>query len=454
MPTILEPLSVPQLSFLAILLVAFGLLDTEWLRNDIVAAAIFVFSAGLNHTGLAETIGGWIGHRAGDSYTRAVAVIMPSVALLSAFIHHLTTTALMLPVTLNLARERGIPPSKLLMPLSFAACLGTSITIIGAPDFLIASHVLQQAGRPGLGIFAIAPIGLSLSLVGTAFMLLVGHFLLQARTGVEDPTQRFRLTEYFAEVRILPNSPFLDKTTAEVEYTEGDQVRVVGWLRHGRHLRPPFGERRLRESDVLLVRMTPEEIVAIRQTPGVELHPVSQYGPTTVNGDEEDVADLLVQSVAAPQSDLISRTINEVDFRQRYGALVVSLWRREGWLQQELAQTRLSAGDVLVLQGDAEALARVEGDPAFLMLVPFHGESRRHRKASLAGGIMLASVWWRRSTSYRSRWRGWPAPWRWSSPGVSVPARHTRRSTPAPLCSLPAQSPWARPCSRAARRTY
>jgi di/tricarboxylate transporter len=182
MPTFLEPLSVPQLSFLAILLVAFGLLVTEWLRNDIVAvliilalatarvlkpsealagfsseaaivaAAIFVLSAGLHHTGLAETIGGWIGRRAGDSYTRAVAVIMPSVALLSAFTHHLTTTALMLPVTLNVARERGIPPSKLLMPLSFAASLGTTITIIGAPAFLIASHVLQQAGCPGLGI--------------------------------------------------------------------------------------------------------------------------------------------------------------------------------------------------------------------------------------------------------------------------------------------------------------
>jgi di/tricarboxylate transporter len=422
MLTFLELLSVPQLSFLAILLVAFGLLVTEWLRHDIVAvliilalatarvlkpsealagfsseaaivaAAIFVLSAGLHHTGLAETIGGWIGHRAGDSYTRAVAVIMPSVALLSAFTHHLTTTALMLPVTLNLARERGIPPSKLQMPLSFAASLGTTITIIGAPAFLIASHVLQQAGRPGLGIFSIAPIGLSLSLAGTAFMLLAGRFLLPARTGVEDPTQRFRLTEYFTEVTILPNSPFLDKTAAEVEHAEGDQVTVVGWLRHGRHLRPPFGERRLREGDVLLVRMTPEEILAIRQTPGVELHPVSQYGSTTVNGDEEDVADLLVQAVVAPQSDLISRTIGEVDFRQRYGALVVSLWRKEGWLQQELAQTRLSAGDVLVLQGDAEALARVEGDPAFLMLVPFHGESRQRRKTSLAGGIMLASV--------------------------------------------------------------
>jgi di/tricarboxylate transporter len=94
----------------------------------------------------------------------------------------------------------------------------------------------------------------------------------------------------------------------------------------------------------------------------------------------------------APQSDLIGRTIGEVDFRRRYGAIVVGLWRKQGWLRQELAQTQLNAGDVLVLQGDEEAMARVERDPAFLMLVPFHGESRRHQKALLAGGIMLASV--------------------------------------------------------------
>jgi di/tricarboxylate transporter len=422
MLTFLEHLSLQQLSFLAILVVAFGLLVTEWLRNDIVsifivlalaithvltpsealagfsseaaivAAAIFVLSAGLHHTGLAETIGSWIGRLAGDSYNRAVAVIMPSVALLSAFTHHLTTTALMLPVTLTLSRERGMPPSKLLMPLSFAASLGTTITIIGAPAFLIASNVLQQAGRPGLSIFSIAPIGLSLSLAGTAFMLLVGRFLLPTRKGVEDPAERFRLTAYFTEVSILPNSPFLGKTAAEVEGAEGNQVTVVGWLRHGRHLRPPFGERRLQEGDVLLVRTTPEELIAIRQTRGLELHPVSQYGSTAANGGEEEVADLLVQAVVAPQSDLIGRTIGEVDFRRRYGALVVSLWRKQGWLRQELAQTQLSAGDVLVLQGDAEALARVERDPAFLMLVPFHGESRQRRKAPLAGGIMLASV--------------------------------------------------------------
>jgi di/tricarboxylate transporter len=116
---------------------------------------------------------------------------MPSVALLSTFTHHLTTTALMRPVTLTLARVRGIPPSKLLMPVSVAASLGTTITMIGAPAFLMASHVLQQTGRPGLDIVSIAPIGLSLSLAGTAFMRLAGRFLLPTRPGVEDPTQHF-----------------------------------------------------------------------------------------------------------------------------------------------------------------------------------------------------------------------------------------------------------------------
>jgi di/tricarboxylate transporter len=196
--------------FFGILIVAFGLLITERLRNDLVAvliilalaisgllsaeealsgfgsepaivvASIFVLSGGLEQTGTAEAIGRWIGRLSGRTTTRAIAVIMPSVALLSAFTHHLTTTAIMLPVTLTYARERKISPSKLLMPLSFAASLGTTITIIGAPAFLIASDVLQRIGRPPLGVFSIAPIGLSLSVVGT----LLAHVNPKCRGGV------------------------------------------------------------------------------------------------------------------------------------------------------------------------------------------------------------------------------------------------------------------------------
>ena len=420
-----DTLTMPQLSFFVILIVAFALLLTERLRNDlvgvliivalaitgvlkpeealsgfssepaIVVAAIFVLSGALHQTGLSDMFGAWISRLAGSSYTRAIAVIMPSVALFSAFTHHLTTTAVMLPVTLNLAREKDIPPSRLLMPLSFAASLGTTITIIGAPAFLIASGVLMQAGRPGLSIFSIAPIGLALSAAGTLFVLLAGRFLLPVNKGGDNAVSRFRLDRYFTELAIRIDSPFLGRTVAEVEADAKYHFSVVGWVRERRRIPRPFGEQQLMAGDVLLIRTTPEEILAFRQELGVELQPVERYGDVSSNGssdDNDDVANRLVQAVVAPNSEFVNRTIGDVDFRRRYGAIVVGIWRKRGWMQAEMSRVKLRAGDVLVLQGDEEALSRVERDPAFLMLIPFQGETRPRGKAALAGAIMLTTV--------------------------------------------------------------
>jgi di/tricarboxylate transporter len=421
--------TAPQIAYLVILVAAFALLLTERLRNDVVAvlivlalagarvlsprdavsgfssepalvvAAIFVLSAAMQHTGLAETLGAWIGRLAGGGYTRAVAVLMGSVALLSAFTHHVTTTAVMLPVTLKLARERTLAPSRLLMPLSFAASLGTTITIIGAPAFLVASAVLQQHGRPGLGIFSIAPIGLALSAVGTLFMMLIGRFLLPAHTGSDVSGERFRLNDYFTEVSVLPTSPLLDRTVADVEADDHYDVKVMGLVREGRKVRAPLGSQTLAEGDVLLVRTTPDQLVNFRAERGVELHPVHQYEPGR-DGDgraagedgDDAIADRLVQAVIAPGSDLVGRTLGGVDFRGRYGAIVLSLWRQNGWLTEEMSKVRLRVGDVLVLQGNDDDLDRVARDPGFLMIMPFRGEPRLRRKAPLAGAIMVATV--------------------------------------------------------------
>jgi di/tricarboxylate transporter len=411
-----------ELAFFVILISSFGLLVSERLRNDLVAllivlsltvtgvlkpaealagfasepaivvAAIFVLSAGMHRTGLGDTLGRWIGRLAGCGVTRAIAVIMPSVALLSAFTHHLTTTAVMLPVTLEISRERRLPASKLLMPLSFAASLGTAITIIGAPAFLIASSVLQQSGRPGLGVFSIAPIGLALTAAGTLFVLLVGHRLLPERQGTEDVGSRFRLDEYFTELTVRESSRLAGRSVAELEADDRHHVRVVGLVRDGRRVRRPLADQALRAGDVLLVRTTPEQLVAMRDERDVELHPVTQYQPADGGAGQEDPAGHLVQAVVAPNSDFVGRTIADVDFRRRYGALVLGLWRQQGWLDQEIAQTRLRAGDVLVLQGDDEALGRVGADPGILMIVPFHGEGRQQRRAPVAALVMIATI--------------------------------------------------------------
>jgi di/tricarboxylate transporter len=421
-------LNPQQIAFLAILIGALVLFVTEWIRTDVVAvliivalyatrvlkpeealsgfssepaiviAGIFVLSGALHFTGLSDKLGNLIGKLAGKNLSQAILVIMPSVALLSAFTHHVTTTALMVPITLDLSRERNLPASKLLMPMSFAASLGTAITIIGAPAFLIASAVLQQSGRPGLGIFSIAPIGLALTIAGTLFVLLVARFLLPAHKAGEDPSRHFRLEDYLTEITVLPESPFVDQKIRDVENDKTYHFRVVGVIRNGKRIRAPFGNESLKAGDVLVVRTTPEELVTIRKQGNLDLHPVKLYGSAAKrekkekeNGDD-DGSDLFVQAVVAPRSDLAGRTLSGIDFRRRYGAIVVGLWRKDGWLNQEVSKVKLRPNDVLVLEGDEESLARVANDNAFLMIVPFHAEPKLRRKAWLAGAIMLATI--------------------------------------------------------------
>lgn len=415
-------LTTQQIIFFGILLGAFWLLFTEWLKNDVVAiliilalaltrllkpdealsgfgsepaiiaASIFVLSEALHQTGISEKIGAWIGRLAGNSYSSVMAVLMLAVAALSAFTHHVTTTAMMLPVTLNMAHARKIPASKLLMPLSFAASLGTTITVIGAPAFLVASSTLVQAGRPSLGIFSIAPLGIVLSLVGTLFMLLVGRFLLPTREGSVELGDRAHIDNYFTELKIQPNSPLIGKTLAQLKESGRYHFTAVGWMRAKQHLPAPLAQWQLRAGDVLLVNTTPADFITLRHEPGIDYHAVEQYHRNGQNGSAHEESEEVVQAVVASNAEFIGRTLREIDFRRRYGPIVIGFWRQSEFLQEELSLIRLQAGDVLVLQGTKEALARVEKDPAFLLLVPLDSEPRLHRKAPIVGLIALMTI--------------------------------------------------------------
>jgi di/tricarboxylate transporter len=148
---------------------------------------------------------------------------------------------------------------------------------------------------------------------------------------------------------------------------------------------------------VLVIRTNPDRLATIQQEPGIALRPLQKYeeafllSQESENGKEE-LSSRLVQCVVAPRSDLIGRTIGKVDFLQNYGVIVVSVWRRKGWLRTELSRVRLQEGDVLVMIGDNTALKQISNDRSFLMLVPFKGEPKPRHKARLAGIIMLASI--------------------------------------------------------------
>src|SRR5512138_164175 len=423
----LNGIELNQIYLFIILVGAIVLLFTEWIRIDLTAiliivtlgitgvlapedalsgfssepaillATVFVLNGALYHTGLSERLGNWIKQLAGKGLERAIGVVMPSVAFLSAFTHHVTITGLMLPPLLKLSRENDIPASKLLIPLSFAASLGTTITIIGAPAFLIADGLLKQSGQSGLGIFSIAPIGLVLSLAGTIFFLGVARFLLPSHRGDDESIDHFRMEGYYTELVILEDSPLIGKTIREIEEEQPTDFKVSAWYRNGRPRNRPFGTKKTQAGDVLVTRTTPDKIASVEQDPGIALQPLEKYKETFLPSQEnennkEELSSRLVQSVVAPRSDLIGKTIGRIDFLDTYGVIIVGVWRRKGWLRTELSRVRLREGDVLVMTGDTDSIQRISEDRSFLMLVPFRGEPKPLHKARLAGIIMLAST--------------------------------------------------------------
>ncbi len=416
-------MELQQIVFLVILAVTLALFISEKLRIDLVAllamlaltltgtlgpkealsgfasepaiivAAVFVLSAGLSATGITDRIGGWIGRAAGGSEWRTIAVVMPATALLAAFSHHVMVTAMMLPILMRLARERKLATSRLLMPMSLAASLGTTLTLFSAPAFLLSSDLVRRAGLPALDIFAITPIGAALVLLGTVYMLLA-RWLVPRRDGEAAQGDYLKLDRYYTELLVERDSPWIGRARGDFEKKFDGRLQVVDWLRDGVRRRSQRREATLAAGDVLLVRASPDEIASIRDEPGLALHAVAKYGERS--GEEARADELgeeqLVQAVVAPHSEFIGRSVSEIDFLRNLGVVVVGLWRREGWLHGELSEMALQEGDLLVLWGRQQNLEPLAGHHGFLMLMRFDGREKPRRRAPLALAIMVAAV--------------------------------------------------------------
>ena len=375
-------------------LVVTGLLDSDQALSGfssepaIIVAAVFVISAGLAATGITERIGQWVGQAAGKSETRAIAVLMPVVAALSSFTHHVMVTAMMLPITTRFAKQRGLSASRLLMPMSFAASLGTTLTLVSAPAFLLANDMIERNGEPGLGIFSITPIGIVLVIIGLIYMLLA-RWILPKRDGDAGGSEYLRLDRYRTELLIVEGSRWSTRPLSELQKALGDRFRMLGWLREGKLRTDLDASSLLIPGDVLLVEASADALASLHDDAGLDLYAISRFGNNACANDSDAE---LVQALVAPGSEFIGRTIRELDFSRQFRAVIVGLWRRDGTHALRLGDSRLREGDLLVLWGPPSRFTELAEHHGFLMLVPFAGEARRRVRAPLALAILLATV--------------------------------------------------------------
>jgi di/tricarboxylate transporter len=374
---------------LAIVVVAVVLFFTEWLRMDLVALlvlgtlaitglvtteqalsgfsnpavvtvwAMFILSAGLLNTGVAEVIGrtalGWVG--AGEA--RTIVVVMLTAGVLSAFMNNICVAALMLPVVIELARQSGHPPSRLLMPLAYGTLLGGLTTLIGTPPNILASEAVRDQGLADFHMFDFTPVGGAVMLGGIAFVALFGRRLLPRRdpareTSGGDLRQQYALDERSAVVRLPENSSLDGRTLRESRLGSATGLNVYAVLRHGNIRLAPHAAFNLKSGDRLLVEGTLERLAELRA-----------WRDLTIERREASLDDLLSREVGlakllvAEDSGLEGLTLVRAEFRRRFGVVVLAVRRGSDVRQMNLADLPLRGGDCLLVQGLRERLGEL-----------------------------------------------------------------------------------------------
>ena len=359
--------------------------------NDIVItiAGLFILTGGLAKTGVVDLVGRRLHRTAGDSEFRIVALIMLAAAFSAAIMKNTTTTAMFLPVVLGLGARRNISPSKLLMPLAFGAILGGTCTLIGTSTNLAVSGALPRYGIQPFTMFELTRVGVVIVAAGMLYMLLVGLRLLPRGKAAESLTELYHIRQYMTEVIVLDDSPLIGKSLAEARFGDELDLTVLGILRGQEQYRvAPNLSEVIKTDDLLLVQGRVEDILKVKAEAGIEIKPDFTLNDSYLEGKDTELFEVMI----ARGSDFMGRTLKRLDFRRRYGLVVLGINRHGVNLLSKISRVRLRFGDVLLLQGSRAEVERLAADGQILLLEEVSEKQARPEKkrwALLAFGVFL-----------------------------------------------------------------
>lgn len=326
----------------------------------ITMLSIFIVGAALLHTGLADMVGQRVHSWVGSREMPLTITIMLVAAALSAFMNNIAATAVLMPAVASLARRAQIPPSRLFMPLAFAAILGGTTTLVGTPPNILAAAMLEERGLKPFSLFDFTPLGLLLLAVGMLFMVTVGRRLLPTReVGAlleqsQNLAQVYQLHERLFSIRIPRRSRLDGLTLAEARLRSTLGVQVLAISRGNRRELAPDAGTRLRGGDVLLVEGKLTELQELLRVQTVQVRKAEAGEvPRPIKGVSGFRARL------APESPLIGKTLREIQFREKFGVVVVGIIRDETILRDLLGEQPLRRDDEILAVGPVDRLKRL-----------------------------------------------------------------------------------------------
>jgi di/tricarboxylate transporter len=315
----------------------------------VILGSIFVLTGALRETGVMEMIGGWLRQIAGNSPLRLLFSITVGVGAISGFVSNTAATAVFVPPVLGLSRSLRISASGLLMPMAFASIMGGTCTLIGTSTNVAVSGYLVRAGFKPIDLFEPLPLGLIVLGAGIIYLMLVGRRLLPIQPE-ESLSEEYAIREYLSEIVVMPDSTLVGQRIFASDLSRlGFQVLEV--LR-GTSVILPETRTIVEKNDILLVKGKVSDLMKVKETAGIEIRAELKLEDPKLRSGAVSIREAMI----SPQSDLIGRTLKEVNFRQSYGMTVLAIYRHGHSIRERIGRLRLRMGDLLLVQAPAERL--------------------------------------------------------------------------------------------------
>ncbi|MBM5802942.1 MAG: SLC13 family permease [Cyanobacteria bacterium K_DeepCast_35m_m2_155] len=357
----------------------------------ITLMGLFALSAGLFRSGALDRLRALIGSDAVRSPKRMITLMVAAVGPVSAFVPNTPIVASLLPVVEGWCQRRGISPSKVLLPLSFATVLGGTISLLGSSVNLLASEVSSKLGYGSFGLFEFSAIGIGVWLVGGVVMVLLADRLLPDRgRNDDDLVGSLASSGYLTEVRIPAGSELVGQSLHGSRLQRRFDLDVLELHRGSERFLPPLADRTLVLGDRLLLRCSREDLLRLQQDHTIELAPVPD-SPRDTPADQQN-NQRMVEVLLPAGSTLAGDCLRDLRFRQRYNVTVLALRRGNAVLRERLGRAQLREGDVLLLQGPKDAIRGLQASNDLVVLEQLEKDLptvSRKRMALLIAGLVI-----------------------------------------------------------------
>jgi len=356
-------------------------------------ACMFIMSAALDRTGVIESLGNWFEKFAGGSPMRMLVVMMILVASLSGFVNNTPVVVVFMPIVLGICRRKDYKASKFLIPLSYAAVAGGTMTIIGTSTNLVAAGIANKEMEQPFTMFEITPLGLIFVVVVFVYMITIGRKLLPDRTTLAALIDNETSREFITHAFVKENSPLAGQLFPDSELAKIKKARVIEVRRDGARLLDPLPELRFKMGDEIVFKGGVQALMGIKNNTDVDVRGEEKLGLEDIRTESA----VLMEGILGPESSLAGKNLKELNFRQRFGVLILAVHRKGENLRERFEDERLKFGDTLLVQGPSEKMQRLFQQKDFINLsAPKHQESRTQKAPfvliSLAAFIVIGAL--------------------------------------------------------------